>query len=83
MADAGKFEVELETGDAVIGAAQLEIHVAEMVLGADNVGKKLVTLQLSVFTMFGDEPDRDSRDHAFNRNASVHERKHSTTHAGH
>ena len=31
MADAREFEVQLKTGDALIGAAEFEIHVAEMI----------------------------------------------------
>ena len=46
VADAGKFQIELESGDAVIGSAKFEIHVAEMVFRADDVGQQFVTLQL-------------------------------------
>ena len=42
MADAGKFQIELEPGHAVIGAAKLEIHVPEMIFRTDNVGQQLV-----------------------------------------
>ena len=38
--NAGQLEVELESGDSVAGAADLEVHVAEVVLGADDVGEQ-------------------------------------------
>ena len=44
----GKFQIELETGDAGVGAAKFEIHVAEMIFGADDVGEQFVALQLPV-----------------------------------
>src|SRR6266404_1544753 len=43
VADAGKFQVELKTGHAVVGAAEFEIHVAEMIFRANDVGQELVT----------------------------------------
>ena len=46
VADAGKFQIELETGDAGFGSAKFEIHVAEMIFGADDVGQKFVAFQL-------------------------------------
>ena len=36
-----ELEVELEAGDAVAGAAELEVHVAEVILAADDVGEEL------------------------------------------
>ena len=41
VADAGQFQIELEAGDAVVGAAEFEIHVAEMIFGADDVGQQV------------------------------------------
>ena len=42
----GKLEIELESGDAGFGSANFEIHVAEMIFGADDVGQQLVALQI-------------------------------------
>ena len=53
VADAGEFQIELVTGDAGICAAKFEIHVAEMILRTDDVGKQFVALQLSIFAVFG------------------------------
>ncbi len=37
--DAGDLDVHLQRGDALIGAGDLEVHVAEMILVAENVGQ--------------------------------------------
>ena len=47
VADAREFQIELETGDAGIGSAKFEIHVAEMILGADDVGQQFVAFQFA------------------------------------
>ena len=35
--DAGDLDVHLQGGDALLGAGHLEVHVAEMILVAENV----------------------------------------------
>ena len=83
MADAGKFQVELITGDAGVRAAQLEIHVAEMIFGTDDVSEQFITFQLSIFGVLSDEADRNSRDRSFDGYTGVHQREHTPAHAGH
>ena len=53
--DAGEFEIELISGDAFAGAAQFEVHVAEMVLASDDVEQRLVALEISGLIELGDE----------------------------
>ncbi len=83
MADAGKFQVELITGDAGVRAAQLEIHVAEMIFGTDDVGEQFITFQLSIFAVLSDETDRNSRDRRFDGHTGVHQREHAAANARH
>ena len=83
VTDARKFEIELITGDAIVGAAKFEVHVAEMVFGADDVGQKLITFKLSIFALLRDEADRNSGNDSFHGNSGVHEREHSAAHTGH
>ena len=40
LADAGNLQIKLDPGHAVLSAGHLEIHVAEMVLIADDVGQQ-------------------------------------------
>ena len=49
--------VELQGGDEVGGAGDLEVHVAERVLGAEDVGERRV-LALGVDEAHGDAGDR-------------------------
>ena len=83
MADAGQFQVELITGDAIVGSTEFEIHVTEMVFRTNDIGEQFVALQLSIFAVLGDEPDGDPRDRALHRDARVHQRQHSAAHARH
>ena len=39
LGDAGDLDVHLQRGDAVFGAGHLEVHVAEMILVAEDVGQ--------------------------------------------
>src|SRR5205085_11065457 len=59
------------------------IHVAEMIVGADDVGEQLIPFQIAAVAKLGDESDRNSRDRSFDRHAGIHEREHSAAHAGH
>ena len=60
--DAVELGVELERGDELLGAGDLEVHVAEGVLGAEDVGQRDV-LRLAV-DLTGDQAHRDARDGA-------------------
>ena len=60
--DAGELEVELEAGHACVGAAELEVHVAIMILAAEDVGEDEVTLKLPVFTVLGDKAGGNAGD---------------------
>ena len=64
--------VHLHRRDAVLGTRDLEVHVAEEVLEALDVGQDgdVVTLL--------DEPHRDTGDGCRDRNAGVHERERSS-----
>ena len=64
--------VELQGGDEVGGAGHLEVHVAEGVLGAEDVGEGDV-LALRVDQAHGDAGDR-----GLDRHAGVHQRQAST-----
>ena len=39
LGDRGDLDVHLQRGDALVGAGDLEVHVAEMVLVAEDVGE--------------------------------------------
>ena len=62
QADARQLEVELEAGDAARGAAELEIHVAEMIFAADDVGEERVAIQAAIRAELGDEAAGDAGD---------------------
>src|SRR5262249_16384050 len=44
--DAGDLDVHLQGGDTLLGAGHLEVHVAEMILVAEDVGEDSVTFVL-------------------------------------
>ena len=54
--DAGDLDVHLQGGDPVLGAGDLEVHVAEVVLDAGDVGEHDVVVALL------DQPHRDAGD---------------------
>ena len=58
MDEAAGLEVELDAGDPVAGAGDLEVHVAEEVLLADDVGDEDLVLVVVV----GEAADGDARD---------------------
>ena len=82
MRDAGKLEIKLETSDAHFRSAEFEIHVAEVILAADNVGKRGVALERLTFE-FGNETDGNTGHRATERNTCIHERKHASADTGH
>ena len=56
LRDAGDLDVHLQGGDAVTRAGDLEVHVAEVVLGSLDVGEDDVVVALL------DEAHRDAAD---------------------
>src|SRR5690606_38320847 len=69
--------VELQRGDRVGGAGELEVHVAEGVLGAEDVG------QGDVIVAVLDQTHGDSGDGALDRYTGVHQRQAGRTDGGH
>src|SRR5690606_17384866 len=61
--DAGDLDVHLQRGDALLGTGDLEVHVAEVILVAEDVAEdgELVT--------FEDQPHRDARHRTRDRHA--------------
>ena len=60
-------DVHLERGDSVLRAGDLEVHVAEMVLDARDIGEDDVVITLL------DQAHRDTRDGVLDRYAGVHQ----------
>ena len=75
--DAGDLDVHLQGGDALVGARDLEVHVAEVVLGALDVGQDDVVVALH------DQAHRDAGDRRLDRHAGVHQRERRAAHRGH
>ena len=75
--DAGDLDVHLQRGDAVGGAGDLEVHVAEVILGALDVGQHDVVVALL------DQAHRDARDRRLDRHAGVHQRERRAADRGH
>ena len=75
--DAGDLDVHLQRGDAVLGAGHLEVHVAEMILVAEDVGQHRVALVLE------DEAHRDAGGRPLERHAGVHQRERGAAHRRH
>ena len=73
--DAAQLQIELEAGDALVGARQLAVHVAECVFPADDVGEQAVTADLVIRTVLGADTDRDAGHRAGQRNTGIHERQ--------
>ncbi len=80
---AGKLQVELEAGDAVLGAAEFEVHVAEVIFGTDDVGEQVVALHVALLVVLGDETDGNAGDRCLDRNAGIHQREHAGADARH
>jgi hypothetical protein len=75
--DAGDLDVHLQGGDALFGAGDLEVHVAEMILVAKDVGEHGVTL------VFEDQAHRDARRRPLQRHAGIHQRERGSAHGRH
>ncbi len=65
--DAGDLDVHLQRGDALFRAGDLEIHVAEMILVAENVGEHGIALA------FEDEAHGDAGGRPLHRHAGIHQ----------
>ena len=76
-ADAVDLDVHLEAGDATLGAGHLEVHVAEVVLIAEDVGEDDV-----IVTLF-DETHRDACDGRLDGHAGMHEGERAAADGGH
>ncbi len=77
LGDAGDLDVHLQRGDAGFGAGHLEVHIAEVVLVAENVG------QHGELAAFLDEAHGDAGDVVLHRHAGVHQRQAAAAHRGH
>ena len=69
LGDALDLDVHLERGDAVLRAGDLEVHVAEMILVAEDVGEDGEAVVLL------DQAHGDARHRLLERNAGVHQRQ--------
>ena len=67
--DARDLDVHLQGRDAVGGAGDLEVHVAEVILGALDVREDDQVVALL------DQAHRDARDRCLDRHAGVHQRR--------
>ena len=68
VGDAGGFDVHLQTGDALGRTSDFEVHVAEVVFDALDVGQNA---ELAVLA--GDQAHGHTRDRALDGHASVHQ----------
>ena len=67
LADAVDLQVELDAGDAVLRAGDLEVHVAEVVFVADDVGEQ------RPLVAFLHQADRDAGHRIGDRHAGGHQ----------
>src|SRR5690348_10196045 len=77
LRDARDLDVHLERGDALPRAGDLEVHVAQVVLRALDVGEDDVVVALL------HEAHRDAADRRLDRHAGVHERQRRAAHRAH
>ena len=75
--DAVNLDVHLQGGDAVGGAGHLEIHVAQMVLVADDVGQHREAVRVL------DQAHGDPGHRGLDRHAGVHQRQAGAAHRRH
>ena len=84
--DAVELGVELQRGDEVLGARDLEVHIAERVLGAEDVGQRdEATLGSAAFDLdvVGHQTHRDARDRRLQRHTGVQQRQRRRAHRAH
>ena len=60
-------DIHLQRGDAIVGAGDLEIHIAEVILVTENIG------QYREIVAFLDQAHRDTRDRRLQRHTRVHQ----------
>ena len=77
LRDALDLDVHLQRGDAAVGAGDLEVHVAEVILVAEDVGQHREAVA------FLDEAHRDAGDVRLDRHAGVHQREAAAAHRRH
>ena len=77
LGDTGNLDVHLQGGDALLGAGHLEVHVAEVVLVAENVGEHSVPLVLE------NEAHGDAGGRPLERHARIHQRQRGAAHRRH
>src|SRR5260221_1015864 len=77
LGDRGDLDVHLQRGHAARRPGDLEIHVAEMVLVAENVGEHGETVRLL------DQPHGDAGDRRLERHAGIHQRERRAAHRRH
>src|SRR3989449_10400296 len=77
LGDALDLDVHLQRGDAALGARHLEVHVAEVILVAQDVGEHGEALA------FLDQSHGDPRNMSFDWDASVHKREAAAADGGH
>src|SRR5262249_6790022 len=63
--DPVELDIELDAGDPLLGAGDLEVHVAVVVLVALDVGDE------DVLVLLGHQPDRDAGDRSLDRHACI------------
>ena len=81
--EARQLEVELVAGDAFVGAAEFEVHIAVEILGADDVQQHLVGLHGAVLVVLGDEANGDTTDRADERDTGIKESHGACANGGH
>ena len=77
LGDAGDLDVHLQRGDAGSSTRHLEIHIAEVIFIAQNIGQHGKTVA------FLDQPHGDTGHMRLQRHAGVHQRQTSAAHRGH
>src|SRR5580704_1867073 len=77
LGDRGDLDVHLQCGNALLGAGDLEVHVAEMILVAEDIREYGKSLRLF------DQPHGDPRDRPRQRHPGIHQRKRGAAHRGH
>ncbi len=75
--DARDLDVHLQGCDAAFGSGNLEIHIAEVIFVAQNVG------QHGKPFAFQNQTHRDTGDRLFDRHARIHQRERGTAHRCH
>ena len=78
-----QLEVELEAGDALVGAGDFAIHVAEGILPADDVGEQFVILDFAAVVGTRAEADADAGDGALQRDTRVKQCQRAAADGGH